>query len=293
MSTIIGIVLFVVGVGALVASVLMDRRAPVVARRSGGARVERPSPAQERPVAAPVIEIEEPAEPEPAEPEPAEPPALDVPAPREVPSQGPSGAVVAAPASSADRLATAEARLAELRAELSGGRSTPPSTETRSAAPPAESGPSAPTAPMEPSSAPEAGSEPAPAPSRAADAGRVFAAVASVGRDPTVVPEVMPAEPAPVEPEPSAVAEAPSTPVTSATSPEAADEPGPSSTTAPPAAPTAEAEAAASQGHTHALPIVNHSDLITHLRREHPDLGSGGSTIQMRVVHERSHAVER
>ena len=100
--------------------------------------------------------------------------------------------------------------------------------------------------------------------------------VASVGRAPE--------EEEPLEPEPLAPAgtepEQPAPTLPAAEETEQPEEP----------APAAEVEEPPDTGHRHALPLVNHSDLVTHLRREHPDLESSGSTIQMRILHERSHA---
>ncbi|MGZ8804810.1 MAG: hypothetical protein ACXWZG_05870, partial [Microbacterium sp.] len=45
-------------------------------------------------------------------------------------------------------------------------------------------------------------------------------------------------------------------------------------------APAVEVEEPPGSGHRHAFPLVNHGDLVTHLRHEHPDLESSGSTIQ-------------
>lgn len=107
--------------------------------------------------------------------------------------------------------------------------------------------------------APEAQAAPAApsGPAERADPGRVFAAVASVGRAPEA-DELL----------------------------EAAEVPE----TAPAPPHETEAEEAPGAGHTHALPLVNHSDLVTHLRREHTDVESNGSTIQMRLLHEQAHA---
>lgn len=66
-------------------------------------------------------------------------------------------------------------------------------------------------------------------------------------------------------------------------------EPGTAPEQAPPEASQAE-QPLVGIGHTHAVPVVSHSDLVTHMRSEHPDLESGGSTIQMRLLHERAHA---
>jgi hypothetical protein len=71
--------------------------------------------------------------------------------------------------------------------------------------------------------------------------------------------------------------------------PEAAPEPEAAAQAAPPEAPQTE-EPPAGAGHTHTVPVVSHSDLVTHIRSEHPGLESGGSTIQMRLLHERAHA---
>lgn len=236
MSTAIGVILFIIGAGSLVASVVMDRRpAPSATRgdepvvpdeleadadlEAAATSADVPEPIEAE-VEAASVEGEpgpERAEPERAEPERAEPETQSA----DVAEAEPIARPEAVLPSAADRASAAEARLATLRAELTG---------------------EAPAEPEEPASPPE--------PSTRADAGRVFAAVASVGRAP---------------------------------------EPGTAPEQAPPEAPQAE-QPLVGIGHTHAVPVVSHSDLVTHMRSEHPDLESGGSTIQMRLLHERAHA---
>ncbi len=241
MSTAIGVILFIVGVGALITSVVLDRRSPKAGPRPGSepeaSTAEEPIEAEVAPAGVePEPELE--AEPEVQtapevvpEPEPeaaAEPEAETAPA-------APEPRARAASDAAADRAAAAEARLAKLRAELALGAA-------------AVSGGKAPEEP-----APQE-----PAPDRGADAGRVFAAVASVGREPEPATGVEEPRPATEAPEPEPAAEAP--------------------------------EPSGGEGHTHAVPIVSHSDLVMHLRRQHPDLDASGSTIQMRQIHERAHA---
>lgn len=233
MSTAIGIILFVVGAGALVLSVLMDRRPSQTARPSR----DRARPAE---TDAPV-----PVEPQASEPE---TPGPDTPEPRTPEPDVLEHSMAAEGAASA-----AHERLAKLRAEL--------------------------VATPEPESEMAARAEPEPepvAPAEASvrtDAGRVFAAVASVGRAPE---EPTFAEP----PIPVAAEDEPSPPVVSA-------EPA---VPAPDETPDARDDAGGGAAHGHTVPLVNHSDLVTHLRREHPSLDASGSTIQMRLLHERDHA---
>jgi len=151
-----------------------------------------------------------------------------------------------------DRASAAEARLAELRAELVGSPGPSPGPELE----------------PEPVGPAEASTRP--------DARRVFAAVASVGRAPEEETAREPEQPAPAPAE----AEQPTDTVP------ATEELG----TAEETTPAAEVEEPPDTGHRHSLPLVNHSDLVTHLRREHLDLESSGSTIQMRILHERAHA---
>ena len=194
MSTEIAIVLFVIGAGALVLSVVVDRR---------------PS----RPKHQVVLDVEAEAE------------ALEAP-----PAPEP------APMRAGDEASAAEARLAQLRAEL-----------TRGPEPAAE-----PVAPVEPATR--------------TDAGRVFAAVAAVGRAPE----------GELSPAPESISE------------RAVEQPSPRP--AEVAASLGEGEGPSGAGHTHAVPLVNHSDLVSHMRREHAGLESRGSTIQMRLLHEGAHA---
>lgn len=249
MSTAIGVALFVIGVGALLLSLLMDRRRPsrkaspaaataVASEEPGQADpgVDEPTvvapEAVERAAAEDLQPPEAPRTETPPTPEPAELPVGGVPAVPEEPAPG----AVDAPG---DKAAAAEARLAQLRAELV----RTPSSETHAAVP-------------EPSAAPETRTR--------TEAGRVFAAVASVGR----APEEPVDQGRPFEEAARGVA-----------APEIVGAPA-ALETEPPA------------GHRHAVPLVNHSDLVTHMRREHPDLGTGGSTIQMRLLHDRAHADE-
>ena len=258
MSTAIGVTLFVIGLGALLLSVLMDRRPPsrelpaaegTDVQTSGTPQEEADVAAGEPDVMARgVEELEVEAE----APVPQSEPEPEVPAASPVPAAAPAAAwsPVARPApeptppSAEDRASAAEARLAKLRAELVGSPEPEP----------------------EPVSSAEA--------STRAAAGRVFAAVASVGRAPEdeAPLEYEPLVPAGVEAAASAL------PVTQGT--ETAEE----------TTPAAEVEETPGAGHRHGVPLVNHSDLVTHLRREHPDLESSGSTIQMRILHERAHA---
>jgi len=95
----------------------------------------------------------------------------------------------------------------------------------------------------------------APGPETTAqEAERVFASVAAVGRP---------------APEPEAQVEAASG-ARSASEPEPAAPPG--------------------IGHEHERPVANHSDLLAHVRAEHTGISTSGSTIQMRIMHERAHA---
>ena len=207
MSTEIAIVLFVIGAGALILSVVVDRRP---------ARPKRPV----------VLDVEAEAEAtadlilEPGEPagSPEAPPAPEP-----------------APIRAGDQASAAGARLARLRAELTEGPE--PAAE--------------PVAPVEPATR--------------THAGRVFAAVAAVGRAPEGRPSPGPGSISGVaveQPSPRPEAEAS----------------------------LAEAEGPSGPGHTHAAPLVNHSDLVSHMRQEHADLESRGSTIQMRLQHEGAHA---
>ena len=41
--------------------------------------------------------------------------------------------------------------------------------------------------------------------------------------------------------------------------------------------------------HVHDEPLLGHSDLVAHIRDDHEDLAQGGSTIQLRLLHERAH----
>jgi hypothetical protein len=71
-------------------------------------------------------------------------------------------------------------------------------------------------------------------------------------------------------------------------------QPGPTASPEPAITPerpqVTETSARPEAGHGHAISIVSHSDLVSHVRREHPDLESGGSTIQMRRLHDGAHA---
>jgi hypothetical protein len=222
MSPAIGIALFVIGVGALLLSIVMDRRPP-----SGKAAPE---------VATDLAPEAPEPEPEPISPETA---ALSTTvAETGVVEQGPDEPE---PVPS-DRGAAAEARLEKLRAEFV-------------------------AAPTQPDPSVTPGPSPATEPAARPDAGRVFAAVASVGRGPQ---EDLPEPSSAGAPEPATS--------TQGSIPEQvllADR---------------EPAAASESGHGHAIPIVSHSDLVSHLRREHPDLESGGSTIQMRRLHDGAHA---
>lgn len=239
MSPAIGIALFVIGVGALLLSIVLDRR-PVSRKPVADATADVGSGTPDEERAASVAEVTEvalAAEPDLA----AEPPAAAV--------QAAVGHPVPAPS---DRGAAAEARLEKLRAEFAGR-----GTQAGSAAPQPAASPEPPRI-----------SEPAARP----DAGRVFAAVASVGRDPQEEGGSGPSSAA--EPEPTALLEP--EPVV----PEPSGEPEG----------VTGSEPVARVEHGHAIPIVSHSDLVSHLRREHPGLESGGSTIQMRRLHDGAHA---
>lgn len=220
----LGIVLFVVGLGALVASVVVDRRAasqiaPVEAAWATG--------------------------------------DMSADAEAEVPSSEPelitSDISPAAAEEAAAAAEVARARLAELRAEL-----------LRTAPRPAEP-------------------EPQEAPARettAQEAERVFAAVAAVGR-PTPEPESATAE-EPVPEAEDAKPEAAAVAVEPLPQPESS-EPEVSTDEVPP-------EDAEHAEHAHEDPIANHGDLVAHLRSQHPEVEEGGSTIQMRALHEQAHA---
>ncbi len=247
MSIAIGVILFIIGAGSLVAPVVMDRRpAPSATRGDEPVIPDEREADAELEGAATSADVQEPVEAEveaaSVEPEPEPEPQPEPGPERAEPEPEPERAEVAEAEpvvrpeavlpTAADRASAAEARLATLRAELTG---------------------EAVAVQEEPAASPE--------PSTRADAGRVFAAVASVGRAP--------------EPE---------------TATEAAPELEPATEeAAPPEGPEAE-EPPAGTGHTHAVPVVSHSDLVTHMRSEHPDLEAGGSTIQMRLLHERAHA---
>jgi hypothetical protein len=243
MSPAIGIALFVIGVGALLLSIVLDHR-PVSRQPAPApdatADVGSGTPDEERAASvAEVTEVALVAESDPA-PDPPEP-ATSIPA-----ADTAVGHPEPAPS---NRAATAEARLEKLRAEFAGrGR------QVVSAAKPA------------------ATPEPPPIgePSARPDAGPIFAAVASVGRAPQ---EEGPGPSSAAEPEPTALLEP---------EPVAPEPPGELG------AVTGSEPAAVEHGH--AIPIVSHSDLVSHLRREHPDLESGGSTIQMRRLHDGAHA---
>jgi hypothetical protein len=269
MSTAIGVILFVVGIGALIASVVLDRRPPRA--------TTRPEPAAHAPATEEPSEVaSEEAEPEVAldagpgtgpevEAAPASTPAAALEPTPTAPRSEPSEAADAA----ADRAAAAEARLAKLRAELAGG-SAPGVAGTAMVTPE----PQVEAVPERVEPGPEAGET-----DRGREAGRVFAAVASVGREPEPQVEPEPRRPAVVAPAPDEAGTAHEAPaLDEAPAPEVVAE-------------DAEAPAATEAGtdHTHALPIVNHSDLVMHIRRQHPGLDTGGSTIQMRVIHERAH----
>lgn len=254
MSTVVAVVLFVIGVGALILSAVLDRRAPA---RDGADR-KVPSAGEEASVPEEPESIETgtdlAAEAEAPELEAEAVVVADVEA-EEPEISGPESEVSAAEeqeaepeAVSEDRAAAAEARLQRLRAELAGSMLAAEEAQ-----------------PQEPSP------EPAPvAETTASDARRVFAAVAAVGQAPaeSEVVEPEPAEPEPAEPEGEPGVE------------------GAIEASGPQAAIAAEGELE----HQHAVPLVNHSDLVTHLRSQHPDLESSGSTIQMRLLHERWHA---
>lgn len=227
MSPAIGIALFVIGVGALLLSIVLDRRPPPGKTAPDGATDLAPE-APER-------------EPEPVSPETISPETAVL-----ATTVAEAGAVERGPDEPepvpSGRAAAAEARLEKLRAEF--------------VAAPAE-----PDIAVMPEASPAVGSPARP------DAGRVFAAVASVGRAPQ---EELPEPSSAGAPEPAV-----------STQGSIADqmrlaEPEPAATT--------------EAGHGHAIPIVSHSDLVSHLRREHPGLESGGSTIQMRRLHDGAHA---
>ena len=220
MSTAIGVTLFVIGLSALLLSVLMDRRPPSRERAAAEATDVQTSGTPQEETDMVVGE-----------------PDAEAPTTEEL-------EVEAAPASHEDEASAAKARLAKLRAELVGS----PEPE--------------PVAPAEASTR--------------TDAQRVFSAVASVGRAPEEETYREPDQPAPARAEAEQPGDGP--PATEGTG------------TAKETTPAAEVEEPPGTGHGHALPLVNHSDLVTHLRREHLDLESSGSTIQMRILHERAHA---
>ncbi|MGE5460325.1 MAG: hypothetical protein ACM3WR_06840 [Solirubrobacterales bacterium] len=241
MSPAIGIALFVIGVGALLLSIVLDHR-PVSRQPAPApdatADVGSGTPDEERAASvAEVTEVALVAESGPA-PDPPEP-ATSVPA-----AAAADTAVGHPEPAPSNRAATAEARLETLRAEFAGR-----GTQAVSATP-------------QPAASPEP--PPIGEPSARPDAGRVFAAVASVGRAPQ---EDGSGPSSAAEPEPEPVA------------PEPPGELGAVTGSEP-----------AAVEHGHAIPIVSHSDLVSHLRREHPDLESGGSTIQMRRLHDGVHA---
>lgn len=45
----------------------------------------------------------------------------------------------------------------------------------------------------------------------------------------------------------------------------------------------------AGSGHDHDQPLLNHSDLVSHVRDHHEGVRTDGSTIQLRLLHEREH----
>jgi hypothetical protein len=96
----------------------------------------------------------------------------------------------------------------------------------------------------------------------AREAERVFASVAAVGR-------ATPEHEEELAPEP---------------------EPEPVDRVTPAVAGEAGAGEISGAGHEHERPVANHSDLLAHVRREHTHISTTGSTIQMRILHERAHA---
>jgi len=272
MSTAIGVALFVIGLSALLLSVLMDRRPPSRERAaaegtdvqtSGTSQGETDIVVGEPDVMAPTTEdlaVEAEATVPQLEPEPEVPAPSTAPATAPATTWSPAARPGSEPAMSPDdRASAAQARLAKLRAELVG--SPGPSSEPELEPEPEPVAPE-PVAPAEASTRP--------------DARRVFAAVASVGRAPEEETAREPEQPAPAPAE----AEQPTDTVPATEGLGTAEE----------TTPAAEVEEPPDTGHRHSLPLVNHSDLVTHLRREHLDLESSGSTIQMRILHERAHA---
>jgi hypothetical protein len=55
---------------------------------------------------------------------------------------------------------------------------------------------------------------------------------------------------------------------------------------------TSDAEGAGRADHGHDQPILNHSDLAAHVRDQHEGVSTTGSTIQLRLLHEREHGAK-
>jgi outer membrane biosynthesis protein TonB len=111
-----------------------------------------------------------------------------------------------------------------------------------------------------------------------------------------VTVEIEPAPLAEPEPEPTApLAAEPEPTVELATEPEpelAEPEPTAPLATEPEPEPEPEpAQAPSAVGaHVHEQPMLGHSELVSHLRDEHEGVPFDGSTIQLRLLHERAHA---
>jgi hypothetical protein len=48
-------------------------------------------------------------------------------------------------------------------------------------------------------------------------------------------------------------------------------------------------DGATGRDHVHDEPLLGHSDLVAHVRDYHDEIATDGSTIQLRLLHERAH----
>jgi hypothetical protein len=72
--------------------------------------------------------------------------------------------------------------------------------------------------------------------------------------------------------------------------PDATNRAEPDASDEPPPAPTMQvAEDTDDVDHVHDQPLLGHSDLVSHVRDYHEDIATDGSTIQLRLLHERAH----
>jgi hypothetical protein len=107
-----------------------------------------------------------------------------------------------------------------------------------------------------------------------------MAAVAVEEAEPTV--PIVRAEPAPV------AEQAPSESEPEASLPETVEEP--EAAARPVEEAVAEVEDLGDAAHRHDQPMLGHSELVSHIRDYHEDVPFDGSTIQLRLLHERAHA---